>query len=101
MTDQPLMEFVSHIAGANARVGIYPDRIEWARRGYKPAGGVTAAVLTAGLSLALPGRRDTNMIPVRQIQGVSTHRAGLSYTTVRVASAGDVTEFRVRKHQAE
>jgi len=101
MTDQPLMEFMSHVAGANARVGIYPDRIEWARRGYKPAGGVTAAVLTAGLSLALPGRRDTNMIPVRQIQGVSTHRAGLSYTTVRVASAGDVTEFRVRKNQAE
>ena len=24
---------------------------------------------------------------------MSTHRAGLSYTTVRVATAGDVTEF--------
>ena len=101
MTDQPLMEFSSHVAGANAKVAIYPDRIEWGRRGYKPAGGVTAAVLTGGLSLALPGRRDTNMIPVRQIQGVTTHRAGLSYTTVRVATAGDTTEFRVTKAQAE
>jgi Short C-terminal domain len=101
MTDQPLMEFTSHVAGANARVAIYPDRIEWARKGYKPAGGMKAAVLTGGLSLALPGRRDTNMIPVRQIQGVSTHRAGLSYTTVRVATAGDLTEFRVSKSEAE
>jgi hypothetical protein len=101
MPDQPLMQFMSAVAGGNAKVSIYPDRIEWARRGYKPAGGVTAALLTAGLSLALPGRRDTNMIPIRQIQGVSTHRAGLSYTTVRVASAGDVTEFRAGRKQAE
>src|SRR6266436_9800743 len=96
MNEQPLMEFTSHIEGANAKVAIYPDRIEWERRG-----GVTAAVLTGGLSRALPVRRDTNMIPVRQIQGVSTHRAGLSYTAVRVATAGDVTEFRVGKRQAE
>ena len=96
MSEQPLMEFTSHIEGANAKVAIYPDRIEWERRG-----GVTAAVLTGGLSRALPVRRDTNMIPVRQIQGVSTHRAGLSYTAVRVATAGDVTEFRVSKRQAE
>ncbi len=41
------------------------------------------------------------MIPVRQIQGVTTHRARLSYTTVRVATAGDVTEFRVTKREAE
>jgi Short C-terminal domain len=101
MTDQPIMEFTSHVAGANARVAIYPDRIEWSRKGYKPAGGAKAAILTSGLSLALPGRRDTNMIPVRMIQGVTTHRAGLSYTTVKVATAGDVTEFRVTKSQAE
>jgi len=101
MTDQPIMEFRSHVAGANAKVAIYADRIEWSRKGYKPAGGITGAVLTGGLSLALPGRRDTNMIPVQQIQGVSTHRAGLSYTTVRVATAGDVTEFRVSKSDAE
>jgi hypothetical protein len=101
MTDQPIMEFTSHVAGANAKVAIYPDRIVWSRRGLKPAGGVTGALLTGGLSLALPGRRDTNMIPVRQIQGVSTQKAGLSYTTVRVATAGDKTEFRVSKREAE
>jgi hypothetical protein len=41
------------------------------------------------------------MIPVRQIQGVSTHRAGLSYPTVRVATAGNATEFRVSKREAD
>lgn len=102
MNEQPLMEFSSHIEGRNAKVSIYSDRIEWGRSGYRPAGGAKAAVLTAGLSLAVPGRRrDTNMIPVRMIQGVSTHKGGLGYTTVRVATAGDATEFRVSKREAE
>jgi hypothetical protein len=75
MNEQPLMEFTSHVAGRNANVAIYPDRIEWARTGL-------------GASLGLAPRRDTNMIPVRQIQGVSTHKGGLGYTTVRVATEG-------------
>lgn len=88
MNDQPMMEFTSHVAGRNANVAIYPDRIEWARAGL-------------GATLGLPLRRDTNMIPVRQIQGVSTHKAALGYTAVRVATGGDATEFRVSKRQAE
>ena len=101
MNDTPLMQFTSHVAGKNAKVVIYPDRIEWARTGLKPPGGVTGVLLSGGLSLALPGRKDTNMIPIRQIQGITTHKAGLAYTTVRVATAGDVTEFRVTKREAE
>src|SRR5262249_14201906 len=80
-----LMQFTSHIAGKNAMVAIYPDRIEWARLSW----------------VSLAGRKNTNMIPIRQIQGITTHKAGLSYTTVRVATAGDVTEFRVTKREAE
>ncbi len=102
MAETPLMEFTSHIDGRNAKVAIYPDRIEWDRRSLRAPGGATGAVLTGGLSLlAMHSRRDSNMIPVRMIQGVTTHRAGLSYTTVRVATAGDVTEMRVTKAQAE
>jgi predicted HTH transcriptional regulator len=100
-TAEPVMQFRSHVAGNSVQVHIYPDRIEWRRAGYKPAGGVTAAVLTGGLSLALPGRKDSNMIPIRMIQGVTTHRNGLSWTLVKVASAGDITEFKVSKGQAE
>lgn len=98
----PLMEFTSHVEGRNAKVAIYDDRIEWGRSSWRPPGGAGAAVLTGGLSLALPGsRRDTKMIPIRQVQGVSTHRGGLSFTVVRVATAADVVEFRVGRTQAD
>lgn len=100
-TAEPVMQFQSHLAGSNVQVHIYPDRIEWRRKGYKPAGGITAAVLTGGLSLAVPGRKDSNVIPIRMIQGITTHRSGLSWTLVRVASAGDITEFKVSSRQAE
>lgn len=102
MNDAPLLQFTSHVPGKNAKVAIYPDRIEWERTGLKVPGGVKGAVLTSGLTLlAASSRKDTNMIPVRQIQGVTTHKAGLGYTTVRVATAGDTTEFRVTKREAE
>lgn len=103
MNDTPLMQFTSHVAGRNAKVAIYPDRIEWSRTGLKVPGGATGAVLSGGLTLlaASNRRKDTNMIPIRQIQGVTTHKAGLGYTTVRVATAGDATEFRVTKREAE
>jgi hypothetical protein len=66
-----------------------------------PAGGMKAVVLTMGFSLALPGRRDSNMIPIRMIQGVTTHRNGLLWTLVRVATASDITEFKVSSRQAQ
>jgi hypothetical protein len=100
-TAEPVMQFRSHVADSRVQVNIYPDRIEWRRTGYKPAGGVTAAVLTGGLSLALPGRKDSNMIPIRMIQGVTTHRNGLSWTVVKVTTGGDITEFKVSSRQAE
>jgi hypothetical protein len=96
---EPLMEFSSHIEGRNAKVAVYEDRIEW-RQGWRPAGGATAAVLTMGASLAVPGRRNTNMIPIRQIQGVTTKRAGL-WTAVKVVTGADTIEFRVSKAEAE
>jgi hypothetical protein len=63
---EPLMTFKSHIEGRNADVSIYEDRIEWHRTGW------------------LPGRKDTSMLLVRQIQGVTTHKHGLMYTVVKV-----------------
>jgi hypothetical protein len=81
---EPLMEFMSHIEGRNAKVAIYDDRIEWGRQ----------RVTLTGM------RRDTNMVPVRQIQGVTTHRAGMLYTVVKVATSADVIEMRVTKAQA-
>jgi Short C-terminal domain len=99
---EPLMEFTSRIEGRNAKVAIYEDRIEWGRSGWHPPGGATAAVLSSGMSLLLPGKRkDTNMILIRHIQGVTTHKAGMRFTVVKVATAADVMEFHVGKAQAE
>jgi hypothetical protein len=99
--DGSVMQFRCHLAGNNVRVVIYPDRIEWQRVSLKPPGGMTGVLLSGGISLALPGRKDSNMIPLRMIQGVTTHRSGLSYTLVKVATAGDVTEFKVTRRQAD
>jgi hypothetical protein len=78
----PLMTFKSHIEGRNADVAIYPDRIEWQRNSF------------------IPGRRDSSMLLIRQVQAVTTHKGGLTYTTVRVAAGASITEFRVTKAQA-
>lgn len=100
--DAPLLQFTSHVAGKNAKVSIYPDRIEWSRSGLKVPGGGAGVLLSGGLTLlATSGRKDTNMILIRAIQGVTTSKAGIGYTTVRVITGGDATEFRVTKREAE
>lgn len=77
----PISEFTSHIDGRNATVSIYPDRIEWRKK-------------------SITGRGDSNMIPVRQIQGVETKRAGLFYALIQVRTSADTIKFRVGKTEA-
>ena len=84
------MQFKSHIDGKNADVAIWPDRIEWSKKGELRMYGM----------LGRKGR-DTNMIPIRAIQGVATHKGGIGYTTVEVTTGGDKIGFRVTKDQAE
>lgn len=95
-----LMTFTSHIAGKNAKVRLYPDRIEWSRAGVS-AGKLTAGVMTGGLSMLATGIRnkDTDMIPVRSINGVSTKKEML-HTTVNVMTPGNVIGFRVSHGEA-
>lgn len=82
MTSEPLLRFTSHVEGRNATVEVYPDRIEWSR---------TSMVLR---------RKETNTIPIRQIQGVTTRRSSFLYTAVKVTTGGDAVEFHVSKSQA-
>jgi Short C-terminal domain len=102
----PIMEFTSHIDGKNAKVAIWPDRIEWTRHSgaASTTGRWTAATFTLGASLlatGVKGKKDTNVIPIKMVQGVSTHRKGMRYTAVVVMTASDSVEFHVHSKQAE
>jgi len=102
----PLLKLTSHTDGKNAKVEIYSDRIEWAQGSgaAAAAGRWSAAYLTVGLSLlktGVSGKKDTNVLPIKLIQGVTTRRAGLRYTAVVVATAADSIEFFVSSDEAE
>lgn len=101
---QPVMQFKSHIDGKNADVTIWPDRIEWERLGTRRGLSAKALVSTMGMSAVAAGFRkgkDTNMIPIRAIQGITTHKGGIGYTNVEMTTGGDKITFRVTKDQAE
>jgi hypothetical protein len=80
MNEQPLIEFTSMSRGATQTLPSTPTASSGRARDWGHRSGWPRAA--------------TNMIPVRQIQDVSTHKGGLAYTTVRVATGGDATEFR-------
>ena len=98
---EPLLSFTSHVAGKNARVQVFPDRIEWSRAGLS-GGKVTAAVFTLGASALATGvrNRDTEMIPVRSVSSV-TSKKGMVNTTVSVITAGNTIDFKIGHSEAD
>lgn len=92
-----LMKFTSHIAGKNASVSIYEDRIEWEQKGR-----MTATRVLTGAALVV-GRKGggTEMIPIRQITSVTTRKDGLTNWAVRVITSGNTVDMRVSKAEAE
>ncbi len=81
-----LMTFTSHIAGKNAEVSIYEDRIEWTTRG----------------SMSLTGRHSqSEMMPIRAITSVTSRRDGMRYHAVSLVTAGNTIDMRVSKDEAE
>jgi hypothetical protein len=98
MSNKPLHSFTSHISGKNAKVSIYPDRVEWERSGSYTG----AAVKTLGLSVIMPGlrKKDAEMIPVRSITSI-TSKKGLTNTVVSVIVPGNTIDFRVSHGEAK
>lgn len=96
-----LLEFTSHINGKNARVQVFPDRVEWSRAGLS-GGKLTAGLLTGGLSMLATGisNKDSEMIPVRAITSV-TSKKGLANTTVSVITAGNTIDFKIGHGEAD
>lgn len=93
-----LMEFTSHIAGKNARVAIYPDRIEWEQQGRITA---TRALGGALLTGSIRKGGGTEMMPIRAITSVTTRKDGLRNYAVSVIAAGNTIDMRVSKDEAE
>ncbi|CED90296.1 SHOCT domain-containing protein [Actinomyces succiniciruminis] len=92
---EPLMQFKSHIAGKNADVAIYPDRIVWSRKGWLGAGSKAAlGVMTMGASLLATGIRrseDGEVIPISSVSHVGKRRGkGLNTEVVFTTSGGDL-----------
>ncbi len=102
--DVPLYEIVSHIDGKNAKVKLWPDRIEWERGRGISGGKITAGVLTGGLSLlatGVKGGKDAyEMLPINQITSVSNRKDGMLYHLVEVQTAGGTVGFRVNRDDA-
>lgn len=93
----PIMELTSRIAGKNAKVRLYPDRIEWERVGMSGGAKAALGVATLGVSLAATGisqNRETEMVPLRSVSHVATKRDGLSNTKVTLTTGGGDVELR-------
>jgi len=104
----PLMEIVSHIDGKNAKVRLWPDRLEWERPRGLSGGKLTAGVLTGGASLLVTGvkggKDEHDMVFLRNVTNVNSRKDGIMYYAVEVqtASGGAVNtvSFRVSKTEA-
>lgn len=96
-----LLEFTSHINGKNAKVQVFPDRLEWTKAGLS-GGKMLAGAMTMGLSMLATGisNKDTEMIPVRAITSV-TSKKGMANTTVSVITAGNTIDFKISHGEAD
>ncbi|PYY32772.1 SHOCT domain-containing protein [Curtobacterium sp. MCBD17_030] len=106
MADQDLLySFTSHIAGKNAKVAIYRDRIEWDRPRGVSGVKMTAGLLTGGASFLATGfkggKAGSEMIPVKNVSSVVTRRDGMLNTIVSVITSGNSIDFRVSHAEAK
>ena len=92
------MTFTSHIAGKNAQVSIYEDRIEWEQQGR-----ITATRVLTGAALVTGARKggSSEMIPIKAITSVTTRKDGLRNWAVSIVTAGNTIDMRVSKEEAE
>lgn len=102
--DPVLYEFTSHVAGKNARVKVFRNRVEWKRTDHLGTGGkVALGVMTGGVSMlatGVRGRKDEEMILTRSITSVTSKRDKLQ-TLVTVIASGNVIAFRCSGAEAD
>ena len=98
---QPLHEFTSHIAGKNATVRVFPDRIEWETVGKARIGMAVATLGASTLSSNLRRKgAGSEMMPIRAVTSVTTKK-GLRNTALTIISAGNTIEANISHAEAE
>jgi hypothetical protein len=101
--DQPLYTVMTKGEGKNARVSLWPDRLEWEKGRGISGGKVTAALLTGGASLiftGLRGQKDNfETLFLSMITGVDLKRDGGAHL-VRVHTGGGDIDFNVSRQNA-
>ena len=101
---EPLLEFKSHIAGKNAHVRLYPDRLEWSRKGWMSTGAKAGlALATVGMSYlatGVRGKEEGEAIPIRSIAHVQHGNSGFQDKVTIRSAAGDL-EMRVSRSEAK
>lgn len=101
--DAPLYEVMTKGEGKNARVTLWPDRLEWERGRGISSGKIWAGIMTAGLSLAVTGVRGNKdayeTLPLSAIASVSL-RKGDGGQVVSVSTAGGDIDFLVSRQNA-
>lgn len=100
METDPIYVFTSHVQGKNAKVWLYPDRIEWKLEGSKIAR-YTAATMTVGLSLLGGKKAAVELLPMKMVSSVGMKRDGLTNSIVSVTTSGGSVGFRVSHAEAE
>lgn len=95
MSEKPLFEFTSHVDGKNARVQIWPDRIEWTRSTVSALKVATGVGFLTGFT-----NKDTNMVPMRQVTSVASKKGLGVNTVVTVHTASGALDFRVSHKEA-
>ncbi len=100
---QPIYTVMTKGEGKNARVTLWPDRLEWERGRGVSGGKVVAGLLTVGLSLAVTGLRGSKdafeTLPLAAISAVSLRR-GDGGQVVSLATAGGDIDFLVSRQNA-
>jgi Short C-terminal domain/Protein of unknown function (DUF2510) len=97
---EPLFEIVSHIEGKNAKVRLWPDRLEWERGRGISVGKLLAAPAAILVTGTRGGKDAYEMLPLAAVTSVSNRKDGLLYHVVTVQTAGGGVDFRVSREDA-
>ena len=99
----PTLSIKSKIAGKNADVHVYPDRIEYGKSGLS-GGKMALGVATGGFSFLGTGfnnKKSATVLPIKAINLITAKRDGLVNTVVTFHTSGGSIEVKCSHSDAK